>query len=183
MLRFYKQITMTLLVMLILPLLSQAQPGMGPIGRKKHEKRREKVRQMKKMKLLEVLDLTSEQSKKFMLLYNEHEKSQDETMEKLRDISIELKKELKKNPSSQKSSELVETIISKRVYMGKNHDKFFADMKKILDTEQYNKLVYFEEVFEREVMKAMWNRERKHRKLKKCGMGKGTGDFPPLDKK
>ena len=146
----WKRIGMAVLIAGILifsveSLLAQPPP-MDP------EKMRERIETLRLWKMIEVLDLTTEQSDKFLPLLHSFQKRQKELETVNRQLFEDLEEELHSTePSEKKIKDILLMLEKNRQEMENERNKFLTGSRKILTTVQEAKLIWFEQNFEKKL--------------------------------
>jgi len=144
------------------PLWGQGLGGPPP------QERRERLQDLAVWKLLEVLDLSREQTDKFLPALREMQKQEAQLQEQ----GMRLLQELERNMTQGGSEKEIREIIGQLRMIGKQgeavRERFFSQAESILSTQQLGRLVLFQDRFEkrmREMMKQM--QEEKWREFQK----------------
>jgi Spy/CpxP family protein refolding chaperone len=116
------------------------------------ERIRERIETMKIWKLTDALNLTSEQSEKFFVLYNKHQKAFEEIEDKRMELINRLDS-LINNPqsSNQKMNELISQFQDVPQQMAVENERFLKDISPILSVRQQAELIVFEERFRQQM--------------------------------
>ena len=145
-----KMIMAALALILLSSSLIWAQgPGGSP------ERRREKLQDLAIWKMLEVLDLSQEQTDKFLPALREMQKQEARLQEERRKMLDELEKAMTQGGSEKE----VRQIISQIRQLGKQgeeiRERFFTQAESILTLQQLGRLVLFQDRFERRMREMM----------------------------
>ncbi len=137
------------LILLSSSIIYAQRPGGSP------ERRREKLQDLAIWKMLEVLDLSQEQTDKFLPALREMQKQEA----RLREERSKMLDELERVMTQRGSEKEVKQIIYQIRQLGKqgeeNRERFFDRAESILTIEQLGKLVLFQDRFERKMREMM----------------------------
>ncbi len=114
-----------------------------------YEQRRSKIEEFKKIKLIEALDLTQEESERFFVIYNDHQKRM-RNFQKDRERIIEQMNKLVRDESKfqeRKFIELEQKLLSLEQEALKNRHDFYLAVKNILPAYKVAKFYVFERDF------------------------------------
>jgi Spy/CpxP family protein refolding chaperone len=117
--------------------------------REDREKIRENIETLRMWKLLEALDLTSEQSDKFLPVLKDFQKSRRSFEDQRRDLLRQLETTLQSAPDEKKLKEILADLERNKEQFQMELDKYMDRSKAILNVEQQAKLALFEDQFER----------------------------------
>ena len=123
--------------------------------------RRKRIHQVKNKKMVSILELEGDAEDKALEITNKFDESKFELMQEMRLTTEELKVSLKREAGSKASTEYANKLENLHRKMFDLNENYKKDMKNILTTKQYNLFIYFDAVFEREVVRGM--RERQER--------------------
>jgi Spy/CpxP family protein refolding chaperone len=156
-----------LVVLLSLFVKADAFPqGTPPPDIKQQERMREKIETTRTWKLIDYLDLSEEQSEKFLPALKKLREKEKELFEKKRELFERLNfliEEEKSNPD--KIKETLLRLEENRKKMQEERELFLLKAKDVLTLTQQAKLVLFEEKFEQR-MKEIINEVKERRKGK-----------------
>ena len=146
-------------IILLSTALSWAQGPGGPM-----EKRRERMQDLAMWKLLEVLDLSGEQTDKFLPALREMQKQEEQLQEQRRMLLQELERIITQGESEKEVREVIQQLRM----LGKQgeavRERFFAQAESILTVQQLGRLVLFQDRFERRMREMM--REMQEEKMR-----------------
>jgi Spy/CpxP family protein refolding chaperone len=134
-------------------------PGWGP---DRHSF--DRIQQLMKMRMVETLDMTEEQSVRFIARFNEHEKHRRELMQLKGDALNKIEKLLKESGDEKEIEKSLPDALAIDTRMMEEHTKFVNGLSDILTITQRAKLMIFERKFERELRDAI--RDTQHRRMK-----------------
>lgn len=134
------------------------------------QERRERLQDLAVWKMLEVLDLSQEQTDKFLPALREMQKQEGELQEQRRKLLMELERRMTQGGSEKEVREVIQELRM----LGKQgeavRERFFNQAEKILSVQQLGRLVLFQDRFEkrmREMMRQMqeekWHQFQKNR--------------------
>lgn len=135
-----------------------AQPG------KILEQRRSRIEEFRKIKLIEALDLTSEESEKFFILYNDHQKKMRE-VQREREKLIEQMRKLARDESKfqeKKFFEIEQKLISLEENALKNRHEFYVAVKNTLPLYKVARLYVFEREFMSQLNRLLMERKNRN---------------------
>jgi len=145
-----KIIMATLAFILLSSSLIYAQGPGGP-----PERRREKLQDLAIWKMLEVLDLSQEQTDRFLPALREMQKQEARLQEERKKMLDELERAMTQGGSEKE----VRQIISQVRQLGKQgeeiRERFFTQAESILTIQQLGRLVLFQDRFERKMREMM----------------------------
>jgi len=129
----------------------------------KRERLREEIETMKMWKMLEVLNLTDEQSDKFLPAWRELQKAQKDFREKREDLLKSLEGVLgAEKPDEGKIKDILAQLEKQRSRLDEVQQRFRQKAQEVLTIEQQAKLLLFEDRFEKRMMEIIRQyRERK----------------------
>ena len=113
------------------------------------EKIRENIETLRMWKLLEALDLTSEQSDKFLPILKDFQKARRSFENQRRDLMKQLETALQNAPEDKQLKEILTDLENNREQFQTELDKYMDQTKAILSIEQQARLALFEDQFER----------------------------------
>ncbi len=133
---------------------------------KAEQKIRERIEMLRMWRLLEALDLSTEQSERFLPILNDFQKEQKELEKAKRESLKMLKEEISKEEMDHRKIEkILNDLKENRVLFEKKREKFLFAAKEVLSLEQQARLILFEERFA-EHIKDMIKRVVKRRRGK-----------------
>jgi len=115
------------------------------------EKIRENIETLRMWKLLEALDLTSEQSDKFLPVLKDFQKARRNFEDQRRDLLKQLETALQSAPEDKQLKEILADLENNREQFQTELDRYMNQSKTILTIEQQAKLALFEDQFERKM--------------------------------
>ena len=129
----------------------------------KRERLREEIDTMKMWKMLEVLDLSQEQSDKFLPVWREMQKAQKDFRDRREDLLKSLESVLAEDkPDEGKIRDILGQLEKERSRFDEIQQNFRQKAQEILTLEQQARLVLFEDRFEKRMMEIIRQyRERK----------------------
>ncbi len=129
----------------------------------KRQRLREEIETMKMWKMLEVLDLSQEQSDKFLPVWREMQKAQKDFRERREDLLKSLESTLAEGkPDEGKIRDIMVQLEKEKSHFEGVQQKFRQKAQEVLTLEQQAKLVLFEDRFEKRMMEIIRQyRERK----------------------
>jgi Spy/CpxP family protein refolding chaperone len=137
-----------------------AQPPMDP------KKMRERIETLRLWKMIEVLDLTPEQSDKFLPLLHRFQQKQRELETFGKQLLRDLEEELNSTePSEKKIQNILLDLEKNRKSQENERDNFLTSSRQILSTIQEAKLIWFEHNFEKELrdtIRKFWMEPGRH---------------------
>ncbi|MDH4222080.1 MAG: hypothetical protein OEV55_00925 [candidate division Zixibacteria bacterium] len=135
-------------------LYAQGPPRRDFPDEETRERIREEIETIKMWKMLEVLDLSGEQSDKFLPAWKEvrdaHKVFKDKREDLLRELEFTLREEQK--GKEKKITEILDQLQADKSKLEKTQEKLERITKEVLSLEQQAKLLVFEEKFERRMM-------------------------------
>lgn len=136
---------------------SEPPPGWSPMGGPHHRWRQmaENIENLRLLKLLEAVDLTEEQSAKFIPVFQSYRKDFKASLDERRELVDHLADLVDSNASDQELNAGIQQLIDLKDKMEKQRDDFLAECRGILTTKQLAKLVIFQERFEREILQSL----------------------------
>ena len=143
------------LILILLPaggVFAQGHPPSADerSGQKEERKKiRENIETLRMWKLLEALDLTSEQSEKFLPILKDFQKARRNFEDQRRDLLRQLETALQSAPEEKKLKEILTNLENNREQFQMELDRYMDQSKTILTVEQQAKLALFEDQFER----------------------------------
>jgi len=130
----------------------------------KRERLREEIETMKMWKMLEVLDLSQEQSDKFLPAYRELQNTQKDFREKREDLLKSLELVMgEKEPDESKIKDIFGQLEKERLQLEEAQQRFRTKVQEILTLEQQAKLMLFEDRFEKKMMEIIRQYREKRR--------------------
>jgi len=134
-------------------LYAQGPPGRTFPEEGKRERLKEEIETMKMWKMLEALNLSQEQSDKFLPAWRELQKAQKTFREKrdnlLRMLEMTLGEE---KPKEGKIKDILIQLEKERIFLDEVQQRFREKAKELLTLEQQAKLLLFEDRFEKRMM-------------------------------
>ena len=128
------------------------------------------VENLRMLKLLETLDLSEEQSEKFVPIFHSFRKDNKALLEKKNSLIDGIKDLLANDgPDDQIIAELNKLKMN-RSQSDTRQEEFFSKCQGILTTPQYARLIIFHERFEREMLESL--REFRHQQGMRSGMNR-----------
>ena len=143
------------LILVLLPTGSVYAQGHPPSAedrsdrREDREKIRENIETLRMWKLLEALDLTSEQSDKFLPILKDFQKARRNFEDQRRDLLKKLETAVQSTPDEKKLKEILADLEKNREQFQMELDRYMDRAKAVLNVEQQAKLALFEDQFER----------------------------------
>lgn len=123
-----------------------AQPPMDP------EKMRERIETLRLWRMIEVLNLTPEQSDKFLPLLHRFQQKQRELETAGKQLFRDLEEELNSTePSEKKIEDILLKLERNKEELENERNNFLTSSREILTTIQEAKLIWFEHKFEKEL--------------------------------
>lgn len=163
-----KKLKLSGMFFLIFILTAQAVYAQRPPARPfpeegKRERLREEIETMKMWKMLDVLDLSQEQSDKFLPVWKEMQKAQKDFREKREDLLKSLESVLgEEKPAEGKIRDILGQLEKERSRFDEVQQRFRQKAQEVLTLEQQAKLLLFEDRFEKRMMEIIRQyRERK----------------------
>jgi Spy/CpxP family protein refolding chaperone len=145
------------LILLLIPaglVFSQGPPSSTderPGRREDREKIRENIETLRVWKLLEALNLTEEQSTKFLPALKEFQTAKKSFEDRRKDLLEELETTLNAGPNDKKLTEILTEMENNRKQFLVATDSYLEKAKSILTIEQQAQLFLFEDKFERRI--------------------------------
>jgi Spy/CpxP family protein refolding chaperone len=134
-------------------LYAQGPPGPPFPEEGKRERLKEEIETMKMWKMIEALNLSQEQSDRFLPAWRELQKAQKTFREKrenlFRILEISLGEE---KPKAGKIKDILIQLEKERIFLEEVQQRFREKAKEILTLEQQAKLLLFEDSFEKKMM-------------------------------
>ena len=129
----------------------------------KRERLREEIETMKMWKMLEVLDLSQEQSDKFLPVWREMQKAQKDFRERREDLLRSLETVLgEEKPDEGRIKDVFKQLEKGRQQLEEAQQRLRQKAQEVLTLEQQAKLLLFEDRFEKRMMEIIRQyRERK----------------------
>ncbi len=146
------------LLVFVFLLAAQAVYAQRPSGRPfpeegKRERLREEIETMKMWKMLEALDLSQEQSDKFLPAWREMQKAQKIFREKKADLLKSLELVLgEERPDEGRIRDVFKQLEKERSQLEEVQQRFRQNTQEVLTVEQQAKLMLFEDRFEKRMM-------------------------------
>ncbi len=134
-------------------LYAQEPPGRPFPEKGKRERVKEEIETMKMWKMLEALNLSQEQSDKFLPAWRELQKAQKVFRERRENLFRMLEMTLaEEKPKEGKIKDILIQLEKERLFLDEVQQRFREKAKEILTLEQQAKLLLFEEKFEKRMM-------------------------------
>ena len=134
-------------------LFAQEPPGHPFPEKGKRERVKEEIETMKMWKMLEALDLSQEQSDKFLPIWRELQKAQKVFRERRENLFRMLEMALMEEKAKEvKIKDILFQLEKERIFLDEVQSRFREKAKEILTIEQQAKLLLFEERFEKRMM-------------------------------
>ena len=147
-----------MMIALVLGLLSvqaQAQPG------RPGDPRFERVEQLRKVRMIDELGLKEEQSVRFFARLSEFDKRRRELMHERHEMLDRLEQMIKDNADEKELEKMFPALVGIEQRMGEEKAKFFASLSDVLSVQQRAKLLTFERTFEKELREAVRDTQRR----------------------
>ncbi len=128
-------------------------PGGGPHHR--WRQMAESMENLRLLKLLETVDLTDEQSAKFIPLFQRFRSDFKESLDERRVLVNQLANMVDSSASDADLNAGIQKLIDLKKKMERQQSEFLDNCRGILTTKQLAKLVIFQERFEREILKSL----------------------------
>ena len=143
---------------------NETPPGWSPMGGQHHRGRQmaENIENLRLLKLLETIDLTEDQSAKFIPLFQDFRKNFRELRDQRRDLVDHLADLVDSNATDGELNAGIQELIDLGEKMEKQRDDFLSECRSILTTKQLAKLVIFQERFEREILQSLREFRQRH---------------------
>src|SRR5574341_1533793 len=132
-------------ILLSSTLINAQGPGGPP------EKRREKLQDLAIWKMLEVLDLSQEQTDKFLPALREMQKQEARLQEERKKMLDELERAMTQGGSEKEVRQIIYQIRQLGKQGEEIRERFFAQAENILTIQQLGRLVLFQDRFERKM--------------------------------
>jgi Spy/CpxP family protein refolding chaperone len=117
--------------------------------REDREKIRENIETLRMWKLLEALDLTSEQSDKFLPIFKDFQRARRDFEDQRRELMRKLEAAMQGTPEEKQVREILADLEINRKQFQSEFDKYMDRTRTVLSIEQQAKLALFEDQFER----------------------------------
>jgi len=115
------------------------------------------------LKLREAVDLTEEQSAKFIPLFQSFRKDFKESLDQRRELVDKLADLVDSNASDAELNSGIQKLSDLKNKMEKQQKDFLTECRGILTTKQLARLVIFQERFEREILQSLREFRQGHR--------------------
>lgn len=150
----------TAAMLMTVSLMAQPEPEPPPDFQKggPHHRWRqmaESMENLRLLKLLEAVDLTEEQSAKFIPLFQSYRKDFKASLDERRELVGRLVDLVDSNATDEQLNAGIQKLTDLKDKMLKQRDDFLSKCRGILTTKQVAKLVIFQERFEREILKSL----------------------------
>jgi Spy/CpxP family protein refolding chaperone len=150
----------TATVMLTGSLMAQpdsAPPPDFPKGGPHHrwQQMAENIENLRLLKLLETVDLTEEQSTKFVPLFQRYRKDFKELLDQRRELVDHLADLVDSNASDADLNTAIRNLLDLKKKMEQQQADFINECRGILTPKQLARLVIFQERFEREILQSL----------------------------
>lgn len=146
---------MIALVLGLLAVQAQAQPG------RPGDPRFERVEQLRKVRMIDELGLKEEQSVRFFARLSEFDKRRRDLMHERHEMLDKLEQMIKDNADDKELEKMFPVMAGIEQRMGEEKAKFFASLSDVLSVQQRAKLLTFERTFEKELREAVRDTQRR----------------------
>ena len=146
---------MIALVLGLLAVQAQAQPG------RPGDPRFERVEQLRKVRMIDELGLKEEQSVRFFARLSEFDKRRRDLMHERHEMLDKLEQMIKDNADDKELEKMFPVMAGIEQRMGEERAKFFASLSDVLSVQQRAKLLTFERTFEKELREAVRDTQRR----------------------
>lgn len=123
----------------------------------------ENMENLRLLKLLEAVDLTEEQSAKFIPLFQRYRSEFKESLDQRRELVDTLADLVDSNASDADLNAAIQRLIDLKSKMERQQNDFLNQCREILTTKQLARLVIFQERFEREILQSLREFRQGHR--------------------
>jgi hypothetical protein len=132
------------------------RPGWSQHGQSPHHKKMAaNLENLRLLKLLETVELSEEQSERFIPLFHGYRSDMKELFEQRRELIHRLAELVKGDASDREMEEGIDHLIDLKAKMESRQEKFIDECGTVLSTKQLARLVIFQERFEREVLESL----------------------------
>jgi Spy/CpxP family protein refolding chaperone len=146
---------MTALLLGLMALQAQAQPG------RPFDMRFERVDQLRKVRMIDELGLKEEQSVRFFARLSEFDKRRKELMGERHEMLDKLEQLIKDNADEKELEKMFPALVGMEQRMAEEKVKFFTGLSDVLSVQQRAKLLIFERAFEKELREAVRDTQRR----------------------
>lgn len=153
-----RTVMMIALVLGLMAVQAQAQPG------RPGDPRFERVEQLRKVRMIDELGLKEEQSVRFFARLSEFDKRRRELMHERHEVLNKLEQMIKDNADEKELEKMFPVLAGIEQRMGEEKARFFASLGDVLTVQQRAKLLTFERAFEKELREAV--RETQRRRMR-----------------
>jgi Spy/CpxP family protein refolding chaperone len=115
----------------------------------------ESMENLRLLKLLDAVDLTEEQSAKFIPLFQSFRKEFKQSLDQRRELVGQLADLVDSGASDADLNAGIQKLVDLRDKMDKQQDDFLTECRGILNMKQLARLVIFRERFEREILQSL----------------------------
>ncbi len=119
------------------------------------ERRRERLQDLAVWKMMEVLDLSQEQTDRFLPAFREMQKKESALQDRREMLLAQLEKELSDKARSKELTGIIGQLQDLTRQTAENRENFFSQAQEILTVQQQAKLVLFQERFEQHLRDMM----------------------------
>jgi len=158
-----KRTILSVMIILVVNMPLQAQMEAPPAEPKRQGERRlmERVDRLKKVRMIEMLELTEDQSARFIARLNEHETKRRELASAKHDALDRIDRLVRNHAEDKELEAVFVKITDLNAGMVEEGNTFFLGLKDLLSTTQRARLLLFERQFERELRDALREAHRK----------------------
>lgn len=151
---------MTVFLLGVVPLSAQpdsGQPPDWPSGKRMphHEKMASNLENLRLLKLLEAVELSEEQSERFIPIFHAFRTNMKELFDQRRELIDRLADQVKSGAPDEELERSIQQLRDLKDRMDALHDSFIDDCRSILNIHQLARLVIFQERFEREILESL----------------------------
>ncbi len=146
---------MIALVLGLLAVQAQAQPG------RPGDPRFERVEQLRKVRMIDELGLKEEQSVRFFARLSEFDKRRRDLMHERHEMLNKLEQMIKDNADEKELEKMFPVMAGLEQRMAEEKARFFASLSDVLSVQQRAKLLTFERTFEKELREAVRDTQRR----------------------
>jgi hypothetical protein len=151
--------TLLFIVALISAGSLHAQPG-----RFGDQRPSERIEHLRKVRLIEMLDLSEEQSVRFLARLKDHEQARRDLMKQKMDVLDRIERLVRNKAAAKEYQELFPEVAVVDRTLVEQEQKFFSSLDDLLTMEQKAKYLLFQRHFEKELREAM--REVQRRRMR-----------------
>ncbi len=145
------------LLVIVAPLVI-AQPEGPPPG---DQRGWERIEQLRKVRMIEMLNLTENQSVRFLARLKEHDAVRQDLMRQKNEALDKIERLIRNNADSTEYFPLFSEVQGIDGRVASERKKFFDGLSDILSVEQRGKMLVFERRFERELRDAFREAQRR----------------------